>query len=357
MENAFATRLISARKMAGLSLQGLADRLGNVVTKQSLNKYEQGKMKPDSKLLNDLADALNVSVDYFLSSPTMNIEFSEMDFRKYNSKLSKNQEESLVERAKDALERYFEIENILNLNEPNEYFEYGEIVSAPEDAEKAAKELRKKWDLGYDPITDVVEMLEDKGYRVVEIDADEGFDGMKANVSSRKVIALKKTNALDDVVRKRFTALHELAHHSLRFPEDISQTEEEKLCHAFASAILYPEEMARKELNKERFHFYTNELVLIKERWGISISAIFSRAKQLGIINDYIFKKFTIGYRKRGWHELNVEPGRFMSKEKPTRSERLIYLALSKELISVNEAAYYAGKSVWKFREQIQPIL
>jgi len=28
---------------------------------------------------------------------------------------------------------------------------------------KAAKELRNQWNLGYDPIPDVVEMLEDKG--------------------------------------------------------------------------------------------------------------------------------------------------------------------------------------------------
>jgi transcriptional regulator with XRE-family HTH domain len=47
MENTFAIRLLSARKMAGMSLQKLADALGNVVTKQSLNKYEQGVMKPD----------------------------------------------------------------------------------------------------------------------------------------------------------------------------------------------------------------------------------------------------------------------------------------------------------------------
>jgi transcriptional regulator with XRE-family HTH domain len=60
MENVFASRLVSARKMAGLSLQLLADRLENAVTKQALNKYEQGKMKPDSKGLIALANALNV---------------------------------------------------------------------------------------------------------------------------------------------------------------------------------------------------------------------------------------------------------------------------------------------------------
>ncbi|WP_298412052.1 helix-turn-helix transcriptional regulator, partial [Hydrotalea sp.] len=74
MDNVFGNRLVSARKMAGMSLQDLADRLKNVVTKQSLNKYEQGKMKPDSELLIALSNALNVPVDYFFSSPGVKVD-------------------------------------------------------------------------------------------------------------------------------------------------------------------------------------------------------------------------------------------------------------------------------------------
>jgi len=36
--------------------------------------------------------------------------------------------------------------------------------------------------------------------------------------------------------------------------------------------------------------------------------------------------------------------------------ERLIYFALGKEIISVNDAAFYSGKSVWEFREQLQQL-
>jgi predicted HTH domain antitoxin len=50
------------------------------------------------------------------------------------------------------------------------------------------------------------------------------------------------------------------------------------------------------------------------------------------------------------------EPATFLSKEKPVKLERLIYFALGKELISVNEAAYYSGKSVWEFREQLHQL-
>jgi Zn-dependent peptidase ImmA (M78 family)/transcriptional regulator with XRE-family HTH domain len=356
MENTFAKRLSSARKMSGLSLQGLADKLGNVVTKQSLNKYERGNMKPDSELVIALADKLQVSVDYFFMEPSVVVELQNIDFRKFGSKLSNTEQQSVEEKTKEAFERYFELENILNFQEPVSYFKYPEIITDAAQAAAAANALRIDWNLGYDPIPNVVEMLEDKGYRVVEIDAPSSFDGLKADTGIQKVIVLRKTSPEVDIVRKRFTALHELAHHALRFPETMDPKAEEKLCHSFASALLYPAEMALKEMHKNRFHFYQNELVLIKERWGISFPAIFSRALQLGIINAYTYKLLNMGYRSRRMHEPGHEPGRFLSREKPVRFERLIYLALSQELISVNEAAYFSGTSVWHFREQMQPF-
>lgn len=353
MSTTIANRLVSARKMAGLSLQSLADKLENVVSKQALSKYELGQMKPDSDLLIKIANTLNVSVNYFYSEPSRIIEFQNIDFRKFVTKVSATDEESILEKAKDVFERYFELEEILNIETDHQFFSYESVISTPQDAEKAADQLRVIWNLGYDPIPDVVEMLEDKGYKVVEIEGPSSFDGMKADIANEKVIVLSKTSDTDDVVRKRFTALHELAHHSLKFDEKISQKEEEKLCHAFACALLYPSEMARKELQAGRFHFYERELVLIKQRWGISISAIFSRALSLGIITDAVYKRLNMGYRSRKYHLANTEPGRFGSNEKPVRMERLVYIGLGKEMLSINEAAWLAGISSWQLQSQL----
>jgi len=354
MKTIFAYRLNAARKMAGLSLQSLADKLENVVTKQSLNKYEQGKMKPDSNLIIQLARILNVSVDYFFSTPEVEIYLANIDFRKYSSKLRKSEEDAVIEKSKDILERYTELGNIVNLQETDEYFEFHGTISSDDDAEYAAKELRKMWNLGYDPIPDVVKMLEDKGYIVIEVEASKDFDGMKAEFSDKKIIVLRKDDN-GDVVRKRFTAMHELAHHSLAFPNEMSEKDKEKLCHVFASAVIYPEEMAIKELHHDRFHFYQKELEMVKERWGISFPAIFSRALRLRIINEHVYKNLNIDYRSRKLH-LN-EPATFLSKEKPIKFERLIYFALGKELISVNDAAFYSGKGVWEFREKLHQLV
>ena len=356
MENVFGNKLVSARKMAGMSLQDLETKLDKVVSRQALHKYEQGKMKPDSQVLIALSNALNVPVDYFYSIPTVHVELNHISFRKYSSKISKTEELSIKERTKENCERYLELEHLIDPKANAEYFVYDKVIENADDAETAARKLRENWKLGYDPISDVVEMLEDKGYKVIELNAPDGFDGMKADVGNKKIIVLKKSEKQgEDVVRKRFTALHELAHHALKFSNNLSEKEEENLCHTFACAVLYPADMAKRELSKDRFHFYQNELVLIKERWGISFTAVFSRALRLGIITSFIYKRFNVGYRERKLH-LN-EPGRYMSKERPVRLERLIYIGLSKEIISVNEAAFFAGKTVGEFRKQLQQLV
>ena len=357
METTFSIRLSSARKMAGMSLQKLADALGNIVTRQALNKYEQGKMKPDSNLLIRLSEILGVPVDYFYSEPTVTIELRNPDYRRHSSITTSVQKASIEEKSRNLLEKYFELENLLNLNEEPVYFQFKKEIITPDDVVEAANSLREEWNLGYDPIPDAVAMLEDKGYKVIEIDGPKSFDGLSAEVNGSKVIVINSSLYEGNNCRKRFTALHELAHHSLRFAEGLEPKEEEKLCHIFANSVLYPSDMAKKELHNTRFHFYENELVLIKERWGISISAIFQTALRLGIITDFVFKSLNIKYRSLGYHRDTNEPGRFLSQEKPVRFQRLVYFALGKGLISTNEAAYYTGVSAWEFRKSMKQLV
>ena len=47
----------------------------------------------------------------------------------------------------------------------------------------------------------------------------------------------------------------------------------------------------------------------------------------------------------------------FLSKEKPVRFERMVYFALAKELISVNEAAYFSGMNSWQFRGNMNQLV
>ena len=47
----FSQRLKQARVMKGFSLETLANSIDNLVSRQAIYKYEQGKMMPDSKVL------------------------------------------------------------------------------------------------------------------------------------------------------------------------------------------------------------------------------------------------------------------------------------------------------------------
>lgn len=60
-ETPFGARLRAARKMAGLSMEDLAEKLGGVITKQAISKYEQGRMMPSPDILEKLVEVLKIA--------------------------------------------------------------------------------------------------------------------------------------------------------------------------------------------------------------------------------------------------------------------------------------------------------
>jgi Zn-dependent peptidase ImmA (M78 family)/transcriptional regulator with XRE-family HTH domain len=59
-ETPFGQRLRAARKMAGLSMEDLAGKLGGMVTKQAIGKYETGQMLPSPEVLAKLVEVLKI---------------------------------------------------------------------------------------------------------------------------------------------------------------------------------------------------------------------------------------------------------------------------------------------------------
>ena len=84
MEQVFSQRLKSARIMKGYSMDVLCEQMGNSVSKQSISKYETGKMMPDSTVLIALSNALSVSIDYFFRP--YQYELINIVFRKKSSR-------------------------------------------------------------------------------------------------------------------------------------------------------------------------------------------------------------------------------------------------------------------------------
>lgn len=349
----FPERLRSARKMNGLTLEGLAERLGHRVSKQSLNKYEQGAVKPDPDLLLPLCEALNVRPDYF--TRTKQVEIVHYEFRKL-SKLPKKEQTVALEKTRDALERYLELEELLGIDAPVLPTIPGlpQQIATREEAELAADMVRNYFNLGDDPLFNISEMLEDKGIRVIEIEVDDAFSGMSTTLENKiPVIVVNRVfdRSLD---RKRFTLLHELAHLLLNFSPDIEDKLEERLCDAFAGAMLLPGIKVKEMLGNHRSALMWNELVLIKELYGISVRGILYRAKQHSIITDYDFdmkmRELSRFYGRKS------EPGQYKGVEKAVRFRQLLLRAISEEVISISKAAAIDGKKLADFREELNQM-
>jgi len=60
-ETPFGVRLKAARKMAGLSMEDLAKKLGGMVTKQAIGKYEKGRMMPTPGVMEQLIKVLQIA--------------------------------------------------------------------------------------------------------------------------------------------------------------------------------------------------------------------------------------------------------------------------------------------------------
>lgn len=245
-----------------------------------------------SKALIALAQALDVSEDYLLADDDITLQ--EVKFRKKaiaNSKAEARVKAKLL----PYLERYLVVEELLGLPSVNWDQPRGAPYPVATDvleADRAARNLRNAWGLGTDPIPNLVELLEERGLKVLMIDVDD-IDGVTAWGSRRghPAAPVVGVNPSHTGELQRLTIAQQLAHLVL---EVSPKLDEERATYRFAGAFLMPAEKLRSEVG-------------------------------------------------------NVPPyaeQRPLPAEKPTRFERLCFRALAEDVISESKAAELLGTSV-----------
>lgn len=348
MNEVFAKRLKSARVMTGLSLDELVQRIDGLVSKNAISKYEKGIMMPNSNVLIALAKALDVKTDFFYREFSVAIE--NIEFRK-RSKLGIKKENSIKESVVDFVNRYLELEQFLNIQSDFVNPIQDILINTKWDVENAANQLLAEWNLGHNALPNVIDLLEDKEIKVVEIDAPEEFDGFSGWADGKyPVIVLNKAFNLE---RKRLTALHELGHLLLQFNKDLEHKQIEKMCFQFGGALLLPLDTFRKEFGENRKHFAVNELVAMKETYGMSIQAIMARAYALELIPKYTYIRFN------QWISNNKTEeglGEYVGIEESKRFNQLLYRAASEEIISMSKAANLSNQKLAQFRRNFVAI-
>src|SRR5690606_38359086 len=149
MKEIFAKRLKSARTLAGLSQDELVQRMGDVVTKNAISKYEKGEMMADGAVLLALSKALGTSTDYFFRPFPVAIEH--IEFRK-KSKLAAKKEAAFREQVTDKVERYLEVEQFLDIRSEFTNPIANRTITTGEDVEPAVNFLLSHWQLGYNAL-------------------------------------------------------------------------------------------------------------------------------------------------------------------------------------------------------------
>lgn len=332
--------------MKGLSMEALCFACDGLVSKQSISKYEKGAMKPSSKVLIALSNALEVSPDYFLKSGP--IVLDSIEFRKKKN-FPEKALDSLREKVRYRIEKYIEIEDILGINPLAPKIKKFP-VKGKEDVYHAAREVRQKWRLGEDGIVNVISVLEENGIKMVLLKGIEEFEGMCCTANGMPVIVFSHSPSVE---RDRFTVLHELGHLVLDFDPSVSDKEQENLCHFFASEMLIPRTIFLKIVGNVRKNMDISELKNIQSEFGISVDALMFKARENGVMSENSYKNYCLRRRQK---KLEIADQSNALVESPTRFERLVLRGIASEVISLSKGAELLDKPLGSVKEQVSLV-
>lgn len=329
------------RKMNGLTLEQVCTQLGGIVTKQAISKYEKGMMRPSQAVLEALLKVYHVS--YNSLEFQTKIDVSQWHFRRPES-MSFQQEEALKGEIKFHLGYYLSVESLLVAQIPFSNPLKENVDCNSENIEHLAQLLREIWKLGNDSLSSVCRILELHGIKVLEMEWNESIDGLCGWANDEIPFIILRKDVTTE--RKRFTALHELAH--LLFPslEKNDPRTRERLCHRFASSLLMPLNIIEAYIGKKRQKLAMNELVSLRNSYGISIAAIVHRLKDLTVITEeyynYIFDSYINKNKmETGW-------GKYPLSDEANRYERLLQRALSEGLLTPEDISDKIKNQLYK---------
>jgi len=323
-------RIKKARTMANMSQRDLAKAAE--VSAMAISKYERDMDVPGSEVLLRLSKALGVKFEYFFRiisvtlSPAINHD---------KGSLPLSREARIRERVLEGLERYLDIEDLIERSVPFS-LPQKPLIKTLEDTEDAALLLREHWHLGHGPIKNLAEVCEEHGLKVGLLSGHKDFDALTfwAN-DTFPVIVLRRDTPGE---HHRLYLARELGYIFLDLANDVSP---EKATQRFARAFLVPRPSAEVELGSKRDTLSHGELYDLKHKYGLSIQEWIYRAEDLEILPEMAAVRILKQFRERGREQEDVRD--VLPPETPRRFPRLVLQAVFDGEISKSRAADLLG--------------
>lgn len=286
----FPSALEIARLRRKVTVSELS-KLSGVSTRE-LRRISRAEVQPTPESVTALAKALKYPVDFFLAGE---LEIPvDATFRASTSMTKREAGAGLASAALGArlsawLEAEFDVpdHDIPDLSDM--------------DPSLAAETLRAMWQLGERPIGSLVRLLEAKGVRVFSLSEETlRLDAFATWVDTRPFVFL---NGVKSAERSRFDAAHELGHLCLhRDGQKGKEIEDE--ANSFASAFLMP---SRDVIARRVFPSIQN-LIAAKSRWGVALSALVHRYRDLGLVKEEKAKWLYIEMSRKGYLKREPRP-------------------------------------------------
>ena len=283
-------RLRLAREAKKLKQAEVAEQLN--IARTTLVAIEQGQRKARIDEVRQLAKLYGVSINELLREEAIHADLTPK-FRK----LFSNQDDAAEAAAKllsDLARAEAELENILVVKRQRNYPPERPILPGDvrAQAEHDAAELRQWLGLGFNPVTDIITLLElELGVRVYIRKFDGRISGLF--IYDDALGACMLLNAKHPKERRTQTAAHEMAHlistrrqAELLKEQNNENSREERYATVFARAFLTPARAVMqkfKEVTAGSEKLTRRHVIILAHYFAVSREAIVRRLEELGL--------------------------------------------------------------------------
>jgi Zn-dependent peptidase ImmA (M78 family)/transcriptional regulator with XRE-family HTH domain len=305
----YGGRVEQAREFLGVTQKEFAQKLG---CDQSMVAKVEAGLQPSLDLANAITSATGFPLSWFTQEPTSHFPMGSLQFRARANMTAKERRQA-YQHARTAYELVSHLlprVKMIPVRLPQ--------FSSEVDLLEAAQVVRSECGLSPDtPILNVFNAVERAGAIAIALPAAlqkrDGFSGWAGIQEQRPVISIPSGAPGD---RMRWTTAHEIG--ELVLASLPPGSNRERAADQFAAEFLLPEHAMKRELKAP---VSLTTLAKLKPKWGVAMSALARRAKELEIITDRQYRYLMQQMGARHWRTnepIQVQP------EKPRALRKLV---------------------------------